>query len=269
MIENKSSRPEPEYLKEQWQKKFPGKDLTILKKDVGGFEVRLNPLRAKYMTTTQHAVIDTDVFCHKWDSIVENEQIGEITLPHFSWIMAINTSPIEQYHSLLICAQHQEQTMTLECLEDLYAFSLVYPEISAGFNGWNAGASQKHLHGQLFFSKLPVEDWKRDEASNQLENYPGICLVFTSPQVIFAMIEQLNTDNIPFNVLFTNGTMYLIPRKNGNDYQNTKRGFDSVFGKVPMLTQEQYDQATLVEVRYILTSLMYQSLEIGNLSLSI
>ena len=256
-------------IKAQWDKKYQGEPLTILKKNIGGFEVRFNPLRARYMTSTQHAAIDTDVFCHKWDVIVKNEKIGEISLPHFSWILATNTSPIEQHHSLLICAEHQDQEMTAECMDDLHAFSLEYPELSVGFNGWRAGASQKHLHAQLFLSRLPITQWERDEKSGQISAYPGICFVLSTPQEAFTRIQELVQENIPYNVLFTNGLTYIIPRKNENDDKNIKRGFDSVFGKVPVLTQEDYDEATTDEVRNILATLMYQILSLNGQTLSL
>jgi len=263
--DNKDSTKE---IRAQWDKKYQGEPLTILKKYVGGFEVRFNPLRAKYMTSTQHASIDTDVFCHKWDAIVKNEKIGEISLPHFSWILTTNTSPIEQYHSLLICAQHQDQKMTQQCMDDLHTFSLEYPEISVGFNGWKAGASQKHLHAQLFFSPLPIMEWEKDEQSGQIIDYPGICFTASSSEESFARIQELVQENIPYNVLFSNGSIYIIPRKNENDDENVKRGFDSVFGKVPVLTQEEYDQATIDDVRHILATLMYQFLSLNGQSLS-
>lgn len=246
-----------ESLKSQWVKKYQGEPLSVLKKNIGGFEVRFNPLRAKYMTSTQHAAIDTDVFCHKWDAIVKNEMTGEISLPHFSWIVTTNTSPIEQYHSLLICAEHKEQIMTFSALEDFYVFSLEYPEISVGFNGWKAGASQKHLHAQVFFSALPITLWNRD-VHGQVELYPGVNFTANSPQDAFNILQELERKDIPYNMLFTNGLIFIIPRKNENDSQNVKRGFDSVFGKVPVLSQEDYDSITVDDVKYILSTLMYQ-----------
>lgn len=256
-------------IRRQWDKKYQGEPLTILQKNVGGFEVRFNPLRAQYMTSTQHAAIDTDVFCHKWDKIVENEKIGEVSLPHFSWILATNTSPIEKYHSLLICTEHQDQEMTEECIDDLHTFSLEYPEISVGFNGWKAGASQKHLHAQLFLSQLPITEWERDGKLGNVSAYPGVCFIISTPQEALARIQELVQENIPYNALFTNGLIYIIPRKNENDDQNVKRGFDSVFGKVPVLTQEDYDQATTDGVHHILTTLVYQVLSLNGQSLSV
>lgn len=256
-----------EEIKDQWNRKYQGELPTILKKDVGGFEVRFNPLRAKYMTSTQHAAIDTDVFCHKWDTIVKNEKIGEISLPHFSWILTINTSPIEQHHSLLICADHQDQKMTKECMDDLHTFSLEYPETSVGFNGWKAGASQKHLHAQLFFSPLPIMKWEVDDESGQVIDYPGICLISSKTKEAFATVQELVQENIPYNLLFANGSIYIIPRKNENDDKNVKRGFDSVFGKVPVLTQEDYDQVATEDVNQILATLMYQFLSLNGKSL--
>lgn len=252
-----------EEFKNLWKEKYQGELLTVSKKNIGGFEVRFNPLRARYMTSTQHAAIDSDVFCHKWNDIVKNEKIGEVVLPHYSWILTTNTSPIEEYHSLLICSEHQNQEMTLECIEDLYSFSLKYPEISIGFNGWGGGASQKHLHAQLFFSSLPITHWKKVDDYGQVDHYPGICFTFTSPGAALAMIKELAIAQIPCNALFTEGTIFLAPRKSEDDGKNVKRGFDSVFGKVPLLTQDVYEQAIVADVEQILVTLLYQSLQLG------
>lgn len=249
-----------EEIKAQWDQKYQGEPLSVLKKSVGGFEVRFNPLRAQYMTSTQHAAIDTDVFCHKRDAIVQNEKVGEVTLPNFTWIIATNTSPIEQYHSLLICAEHQDQFMTLQCLEDLHTFSLEYPEISVGFNGWGAGASQKHLHAQLFFTPVPIAEWERNAETGQVVGYPGICLTSTSPVDAFTQLQKLAHNAIPCNLLLTNGLIFIMPRKNENDDEKVKRGFDSVFGKIPLLSQEAYDQVTIDDVHHILATLTYQFL---------
>jgi len=251
-------------VKSLWLKKYTGKTLSIFKKNVGKFEVRFNPVRANYMATTQHATIDTDVFCHQWNHIVEHEQIGYVTLPHFSWIVAINTSPIEEYHSLLICAEHQEQTLNRDSFEDFYDFSSNNPQISVGFNSWNAGASQNHLHAQLFFSALPILQWKSVKEANVLIDYPGLCMSFLNPLKAYEVIEELTTLHIPYNALFTGGIIFLIPRKNQDDSKNVKRGFDSVFGKIPLLTQQDYDDVTLANVDEIFNSLTYKSLTLGN-----
>lgn len=249
-----------ESLKIEWRKKYQGEPLVVETKNIDGFEVRFNPLRAQYMTSTQHGGIDTDVFCHKWDRIVENEMIGEISLPNFSWIITTNTSPIEEFHSLLICSEHQAQEISLPCLEDLVAFSQTYPDISIGFNGWKAGASQQHLHAQLFFSALPISQWEVDATSGLVRNYPGLCFTFSDTKTAFDHISKIREENAPYNVLISNEKIYIIPRKNEFDTYNVKRGFDSVFGKVPVLSQENYDQVSSEEIRSILASLTFQLL---------
>lgn len=258
-----------ESFKNKWDKIYTGEKLSTKSKNVGGFEARFNPLRAKYMVSTQHAAIDTDVFCHKWERILSNEKISEVKLEHYQWALVVNTSPIENYHSLLICGEHQNQELSLESMEDLFTFSTKYPSFSVGFNGWRAGASQKHLHAQLFLSQLPIVRWDKRENTELINNYPGICLTYKSVEPALNVINELISRGTPYNVLFYRGEIYIIPRKNENDVNNVKRGFDSVFGKIPLLTESDYDQITLEGLKTILNTLTHQSLKLNEKQITV
>ncbi|MBP7768397.1 hypothetical protein KA082_00985 [Candidatus Woesebacteria bacterium] len=255
--------PTYQELKSAWNKTYRGETLDVSKKTVSLYEARFNPVRANYMKTTQHANIDTDVFCSKLDKILANEKIATLSLGNLAWLLTINTAPIETYHSLLICSTHFEQQLSQKSLNDLHAISLLYPDLSIGFNGWGAGASQKHLHAQVVFSGFPIAKWEKDPVLHTIKNYPGICFYFYSPDHCLETIEQLERAHIPYNVLLTNGCIYLAPRKNEFDQNNTKRGFDSVFGNIPLLRQEDYDLATEEQISEIIAYLLYQTMEIN------
>ena len=104
------------------------------------------------------------------------------------------------YHSMMWNLVEQQQ--------------LVSPGFGAGYNSLGACASVNQLHFQSFVRAelLPIEQrkWKHNGGD---DDYPMNCYVSDSVRGSWALIDECNDNNQPYNLLYRPGRCYVIPRK--------------------------------------------------------
>lgn len=161
-------------------------------------------------------------------SLLSRQPMLQETLAHFTWNAYYNAAPIEpDGHFLWVPTQsiqaltHLTQVLTLSILEDAFALFKQLSESFLFFNSLHAGASVNHIHFQSIASDrlLPAETFPLTSSPDTdyavPEDYPAYLMVFepdTSADKVFAHIDRLQTQGVPFNLMLTPRSTILAPR---------------------------------------------------------
>lgn len=148
----------------------------------------------------------------------------EILLRRNEDVVAVNVSPIEDCHSLVIPKVNDRlpQILTRDGLNfalDIF-FESGSPDFRAGFNSLGAFASVNHQHLHIYYLRYrlyletaPVEATNKASVFKLLE-YPARGLMFLvkprerdSLMTFFKVIDVLLDNNIAHNVFITRGTL--------------------------------------------------------------
>lgn len=134
-----------------------------------------------------------------------------------------NKFPFVKYHALLVIdkAQHQSQYLSKEYLDYVNQLQLQsqeqIPELVIAYNSLGAGASVNHLHFQVFLETQPLALFSPQLAHNGgTITYPASCCVFTQTGECWSYIQKLHANNVPYNLLFRNKSIYCLARKPSN-----------------------------------------------------
>ena len=277
-------------LKQSWKKtQKNNRQQEAIRRKVGVFNIYYNPERAKHLTDQiiqreefvyypEHDPLQ-DVFCDH--DVLKKQKIGEFRLEHYSWDILSNTSPINEFHSLIIPnGLESNQHLTPEFIEDMFCLSSRYRDLSIAVNSWGAGASQNHFHSHLLFFQLPITSCPtikiRQEKNvniSQPEKYPIVVLIFSleSPpdrniyETFNRYIQELMKNEIPYNVLFHNRKIYLVPRKQERDEYDVKKGVDAVFGTIPVTSLDFLEKYELDNALRTLRTIGFNSIEINEI----
>jgi len=172
------------------------------------------------------------------------------------------------------------QHLTPEFIEDMFCLSSRYRDLSIAVNSWGAGASQNHFHSHLLFFQLPITSCPtikiRQEKNvniSQPEKYPIVVLIFSleSPpdrniyETFNRYIQELMKNEIPYNVLFHNRKIYLVPRKQERDEYDVKKGVDAVFGTIPVTSLDFLEKYELDNALRTLRTIGFNSIEINEI----
>lgn len=130
-----------------------------------------------------------------------------------------NKFPYKDLQALLVLdpEKNKEQFLTGEdhsfVFEMTNSLSRLY-NVSFGYNSLGASASVNHLHFHLMvgIEKLPVAEGKWLHNGGNIP-YPANIYVYDNPQDSWTLIDKLNQKNIPYNVLYLPGKIYVFPRK--------------------------------------------------------
>lgn len=153
------------------------------------------------------------------ETIWSGELLGE-TIDLF-----YNKYPFVDLHGLLVPDRRRclPQYLLWEVHE--YAWRAVQhlgktlPGVRVGYNALGAFASVNHLHLQLFVRQrpLPVElpHWRHNGGASA---YPVDCLVCDSAERAWSVIERLHEENHTYNLLYTPGRVYCLPRKKQGEF---------------------------------------------------
>ncbi|MBD3670416.1 MAG: hypothetical protein HUJ29_06550 [Gammaproteobacteria bacterium] len=82
-----------------------------------------------------------------------------------------------------------------------------------GYNALGAFASVNHFHFQSYIGEpVPIvsDRWQHNGGN---EAYPLSCFRFDSPDEAWCLIQELHSGSQPYNLLYTKGMMYCIPRQ--------------------------------------------------------
>ena len=201
-------------------------------RSAGPWEVQFNQLRSfrplrnsQRPMTSIHAPFDAGAFNFN-KPFMQQETIasGELLGHHID--LYYNKYPFVELHSLLV--PDREQCLPQYLFEGIHHFvwrlverlSETLPGVRVGYNALGAFASVNHLHLQLFARDqlLPVEhpQWTHNGGT---QAYPVACQVFDDPQAAWQQIAALHKQNQAYNLLYTPGRLYCMPRRKQGEFE--------------------------------------------------
>jgi hypothetical protein len=129
-----------------------------------------------------------------------------------------NKYPFADYHLLWVPDREQGRPQYLERPYHDLVWSLSHdlntalPGFAMAYNALGAYASVNHLHFQSYLGEpLPVtrKIWRHNGGN---EDYPLAVMRFEEPDEAWRFIETLHHMNQPYNLLYSGGEIYCIPR---------------------------------------------------------
>jgi len=197
----------------------------------GCWEVQFNQLRSfrplrdsQRVLHTIHMPFDEQGF-HFNKPFLQQEIIWSGQLLGETVDLFYNKYPFVDLHGLLVPDRQRclPQYLVWEVHE--YTWRLVQhlgkslPGVRVGYNALGAFASVNHLHLQLCVRQqpLPVEHrhWRHNGGASA---YPVDCLVCDSSDRAWSLIDRLHEQNRAYNLLYTPGRVYCLPRKKQGEF---------------------------------------------------
>nr|XP_050857102.1 GDP-D-glucose phosphorylase 1 isoform X2 [Vespula vulgaris] len=256
---------------------------------------QLNPDRAFRRRTPEHITtmlqpFDSTKF--NFTRLPESEIMFKIQNEGYSDIIAVNVSPIEWCHSLIIIKYLQclPQSITQYSLQKAIEILLLSssPYFRVAYNSLCAFASVNHLHWHLYYLKhnmlLEYIDVQPYQGSLfLLENFPskGFCFKLSSSNKIetfvssiFSLVNYLQKHQIAHNVYVTRAKTisskevhddvraYVWARKSHVDVKDTTLFNPAVcelFGHISIKTEEIYQNLTEAAIVKILDHVTKES----------
>lgn len=136
-----------------------------------------------------------------------------------------NKYPFVDFHGLLVperdscLPQYLTEAHHFYLWEATAALAQTLEGVGFGYNSLGAFASVNHLHFQMFIKSegFPVmaPAWRHNGGEKP---YPAACLVFSDAKSAWTGIHQLHEDEMPYNLLYAAGRMYLFPRRKQGTY---------------------------------------------------
>lgn len=164
-------------------------------------------------------------------SMLRRDPLAQVALAHHLWSAYPSAVPFEkQGHFLWIPAvvdgtrtvlPHRTQHLTRPLLEDLLTLFRRSESMLFFFNALHAGASVNHIHLQSVFygERLAIETAQRSPskvaAVGLLMGEGASGLVFdreVAAEILFAPVDRLQSNDIPFNLILVGDRIFLIPR---------------------------------------------------------
>lgn len=230
----------------------------------GCWEVQFNQLRSfRPLRDSQrslpsiHMPFDAQGF-HFNQPFLRREVIWSGELLGESIDLFYNKYPFVESHALLVPDRQRCLPQYLPWEVHEYVWRLVQhlgralPDLRVGYNALGAFASVNHLHLQLFVRRqpLPVEQahWRH---SGGTLSYPVTCLPAEDVDRAWLLIERLHEQNHAYNLLYTPGRMYCLPRKKQGEFTLAEwsNGFSWYEMCGGMITFNREDFASLSESR--------------------
>ncbi|MDP1926973.1 MAG: hypothetical protein Q8K62_00515 [Thiobacillus sp.] len=162
-----------------------------------------------------------------------------------------NKFPFARLHGLLVPEPLRQLPQHLSPEWHRWAWQLCeqanVPGLCLGYNSYGAGASVNHLHFQSFVQTrpLPVQDAGFVHNGGK-EPYPLPCYRFTNPESAWLHLEQLHQHNTPYNLVYSQACLHLIPRvpqdsPTLND-QSRGYGWSEMAGVVTLFSRETFEE---------------------------
>lgn len=131
-----------------------------------------------------------------------------------------NKFPFAELHGLLVPERETERPQYLERELHAYLWGVTetlgtsLPGVGFGYNSVGACASVNHLHFQMFVRPEPFPvtagTWRHNGGDRP---YPACCHAFADPAPAWDLIEALHAEGTPYNLLYTPGRLYCLPRR--------------------------------------------------------
>jgi ATP adenylyltransferase/5',5'''-P-1,P-4-tetraphosphate phosphorylase II len=131
-----------------------------------------------------------------------------------------NKFPFVKYHALLVIDKTRRisQYLSRKYFDYVYHLQISVqqhiPDFVITYNSLGAGASVNHLHFQVFINTQELAIFSPNFSLNGgTKPYPAACCVFTETEDGWDYINKLQSDNIPYNLIFKDHKIYCMPRK--------------------------------------------------------
>ncbi|XP_048269535.1 GDP-D-glucose phosphorylase 1 isoform X1 [Bombus terrestris] len=205
------------------------------------FLVQLNIDRGYKRRSPENIISMNQPFNEKdfnFTKLVSEEQIMNLNNTDKDDIIAINASPIEYCHSLLLpqrCKQLPQLVTKHSLVKAVELFSLSLSSyIRVAFNSLCAFASVNHLHWHLYYLKwrMLLEYIDLEEYAGPIQilgNYPakGFCIKYSNVQNMddfvnwaFLIINYLQNNQIAHNIYITRGKSNI--KENKEEYRDVR-----------------------------------------------
>lgn len=233
-----------------------------LETNTATFQLSFNQLRSfrpKRMSSVENTNLDTefnkDGF-HFDKEFLKKEMFAEGEYNGRKLSLLYNKFPFMEYHALLVIDKnlHHNQFLTKEYLD--YIFQLQssieenIPDLVITYNSIGAGASVNHLHFQVFIETKPLAIFSPAFIHNGgLEAYPAFCCVFRKFEECWYYLQQLHTDNTPYNLLIKNGKIFCLPRKSPlkefSDFNVSSYGWSEMAGTFTLNNKDVFKHVSI------------------------
>ncbi|KAL3907126.1 MAG: hypothetical protein SGPRY_010291 [Prymnesium sp.] len=236
-------------------------DETEIREQLGFFRKRIDARR-----NTKPKKPDAQLYvCTPFDfdafnfSKIKNdrERILSVQLQSGPYDVLTNKFPLFQKHMLLVSKLLVPQQMTYNHLSAVVQL-LQACSFSAYFNSWCASASVNHFHCHIIDEVPPVSGYPLVSGPLVLgtrclqpQGFPGFCYVFKTTQLslIDAVVQAMQADNQPHNMMFTQRHIYLFPKphlrpvRSFELYPETVGG-PELIGSFTVYNEDAYDRIT-------------------------
>ena len=198
---------------------------------VGPWEVQFNQLRSFRPARNSQQPVDSIYMpfdpqgFHFNKPFMQQEVIWSGTLLGSSMDLYYNKYPFVESHCLLVPQREAGMPQYLTRETHDYVWRLLdrlrscLPGVRVGYNALGAFASVNHLHFQLFVRDKPLplelDCWMHNGGE---QGYPLPCEVFDSSESSWLFIHRLHQQNEAYNLLYTPGCVYAMPRRKQGDF---------------------------------------------------
>lgn len=212
---------------------FDQLELTRLRK-AGMFELQFNPLRAYRPPRMSDVAVDAlfrpfnrDGF-HFNKPFLEKEIFWSGELAGHDCRLLYNKFPFAELHGLLVIGPEENKPQWMTQADHLATWQICsrlgerLAGVGFGYNAYGAYASVNHLHLQMFVRSTgayPVESRHWRHLGGDVD-YPVECRLLECPDAAWQAIHDLHQANIPYNLLYRPGRLYLMPRRFQGDYRH-------------------------------------------------
>lgn len=200
----------------------------------GAFELQFNPLRA-YRPARMSDVAVTRLyspydpngfhfnkpFLHKevfWSGEIGQQQVR----------LLYNKFPFAELHGLLVIDPQDNKPQWLTRADHAAVWRIAallgqhLPGVGFAYNAYGAYASVNHQHLQMFVraaGRYPIEaeHWQHNGGQHV---YPLACRVYRDMDAAWEQLHRLHESNIPYNLLYRPGRLYLVARRFQGTYQH-------------------------------------------------
>jgi len=136
-----------------------------------------------------------------------------------------NKYPFVDFHGLLVLERQSCLPQFLTEAHHHYLWQATQelartlPGAGFGYNSLGAFASVNHLHFQMFvkpagFTVMQGE-WQHNGGKLP---YPAQCAAFDTPDAAWAYLSELHASDVPYNLLYSAGRLYVFARKKQGTY---------------------------------------------------
>ena len=194
--------------------------------DVGNWELVYNPVRGLRPARASAKAVDSimrpfdDSEFHFNKPFLHPEILWQGGWAAAQWRVLYNKFPFAPYHLIIVPDPSLRLPQYLTADYHAMIWELTgqqqdaLPGFGVGYNSLGACASVNQLHFQGFLREklLPIEQ-QRWVHNGGAEQYPMNCRAFDSVSDSWALISKYHRNNQPYNLLYRQGTCFVLPRR--------------------------------------------------------